>query len=311
MNANDVIESWVEDVARRLPRRQRGDVAFELRALLTEELQDKADAAGRPADAEMATELVNAFGLPAEVAARYRPAITIIDPADGRAFLRALWIGLLVLWGAGLASLLQQPMHDVDGVLRELGRWWVTTISTTLWWPGLLVVGFGLSAWARRRSPARWKAKPAESGPGSRAGLVLGMIGIVCGVFVLFEPRVVLDVFFGGRAAPAAYEALTYTDAFRERQAPWLLACLLLNVPLLIAVLAKGAWTPALRRIELVLGLVTCALMVWVALDGPVFAVAASDRMFKGIVIALAAMTLLTIALRWLRRVRPAPSAVH
>ena len=34
MNANNVIESYVTDVALQLPRRQRNDVAFELRALL-------------------------------------------------------------------------------------------------------------------------------------------------------------------------------------------------------------------------------------------------------------------------------------
>ena len=48
MNANDVIESYITDVALRLPRRQRNDVAFELRALLHEELQARADDAGRP-----------------------------------------------------------------------------------------------------------------------------------------------------------------------------------------------------------------------------------------------------------------------
>ena len=86
MNANDVIESYVTDVAAQLPRKQRNDVAFELRALLDEELQAKAEAAGRGADAAMATELVRAFGRPADVAARYRPTLTIIDPADGHAF---------------------------------------------------------------------------------------------------------------------------------------------------------------------------------------------------------------------------------
>lgn len=86
MNANDVIESYVADVAAKLPRKQRNDVAFELRSLLAEELQGKAEAAGSAADAAMATELVNAFGRPAEVAARYQPTLTVIDPADGCIF---------------------------------------------------------------------------------------------------------------------------------------------------------------------------------------------------------------------------------
>ena len=71
MNANDLIESYVTDVAVRLPRKQRNDVAFELRALLKEELQAKAEATGRDADAAMATELLHAFGRPVDVAARF------------------------------------------------------------------------------------------------------------------------------------------------------------------------------------------------------------------------------------------------
>lgn len=311
MNANDVIESWIEDVARRLPRSQRNDVAFELRALLGEELQAKADEAGHPADAAMATALVNAFGAPAEVAARYRPTVTIIDPVDGRAFLRAMWIGLAILWAGGLLSLARQPMHGTDEFMRALAQWWGSTITTTLCWPGLLVIGFGLSAWSRRRFPqpqSAWKARTAERSPGSRVAMVFALIGILFGVFVLLDPRWVLDVFFGGRAAPAAYQALTYTDAFRHRQAPFLFACLLLNVPLLLAVIIKGAWTQRLRRLEDALGLAICALMVWIAADGPVFQAQASDRMFKGILVLLVALTLLTLGLRWLRRVRPAPT---
>jgi hypothetical protein len=39
-----------------------------------------------------------------------------------------------------------------------------------------------------------------------------------------------------------------------------------------------------------------------------VFQAQASDRMFKGILVLLVALTLLTLGLRWLRRVRPAPT---
>ena len=114
MNANDVIESYVTDVAVRLPRKQRNDVAFELRALLNEELLARAESEGRNADASMATELVQAFGRPAEVAARYRATLTIIDPEDGPAFVRATWIGLAIIWGLGLFARLRQPMASAS-----------------------------------------------------------------------------------------------------------------------------------------------------------------------------------------------------
>ena len=58
MNANDVIECYVTDVAMQLPRKQRNDVAFELRALLNEELEGKAEAAGRPAEGAPRREVI-------------------------------------------------------------------------------------------------------------------------------------------------------------------------------------------------------------------------------------------------------------
>ena len=97
MNANDVVEAYVTDVALQLPRKQRNDVAFELRALINEGLQDKAEESGRVVDAEMAIEFLRAFGRHEDVAARYRPTLNIIDPADGYKFLRASIIGLAII----------------------------------------------------------------------------------------------------------------------------------------------------------------------------------------------------------------------
>ena len=138
MNANDVIEAYVRDVAVRLPRRQRNDVAFELRALLREALQDKADAAGGEADAAMAVALCNAFGQPADVAARYRPRPTlhIIDPMDAHVFVRAAVVGSVVIAGAGLLELFQQPAATEPGIaLQALGGWLMRTLMSSIWCP--------------------------------------------------------------------------------------------------------------------------------------------------------------------------------
>src|SRR5690242_20440475 len=64
MNADDVIDSYVRDVARRLPPRQRDDVAFELRALLDEDLRARVAAEGRAPDADLALALVRSLGRP-------------------------------------------------------------------------------------------------------------------------------------------------------------------------------------------------------------------------------------------------------
>jgi len=72
VDASDVIDSYVHDVARRLPSRRRDDVAFEMRALLGEDLRTRGAAEGREPDADLALRLVRSLGRPSE----RRPATT-------------------------------------------------------------------------------------------------------------------------------------------------------------------------------------------------------------------------------------------
>lgn len=309
MNANEVIEAYVTEVALKLPRKQRNDVAFELRALLHEELQGRSEAAGRVADAAMTTEFLNAFGHPAEVAARYRPTLIIIDAADGHAFWRAASVGLALIWSLGLWSALNAPIGSGWDLLSALGRWWVGTVLPSLWWPGVLVSAYGMAAWVRRRWPqtSLWQPRDPDRLRGGRAALAMAIVGILCGVSILIEPRWLLDVVFSGRAAPAAYEALTYAEGFRQRQGPLLLGLILLNIPLLLSGIVNGRWSSRARRLELPLALATCAAMLWSVVAGPIFMTPASDQTTKFLLLLIVAAMLIGYAIRWLRRVRPNP----
>lgn len=310
MNSKQMIETYVNDVAVQLPRKQRNDVAFELRALLGEELQAKADAAGRDADAAMTLEMLRAFGRPDEVAARYLPTLTVIDPVDGRRFLQALVIGLGLIWSLGLVLNFAHPISSASDLLGAMGRWWAGTVLPSLIWPGALVVGFGLAAWARRRWPdaGQWQPRHFDRIQGGRAVLALGIVGMIFGLFVLAQPSWVLDYFWNGHAAPAAYRALSYTPAFLQLQGPLLFLLVALNVPLFAAVFVKGYWSPRLRLLETVLGLLVCAVLVWVVFGGPVMQSAASDGLSKLLLLVIVAGTLLDRGIRWQRSVRPMPN---
>lgn len=314
MNAQEMIETYVNEVATELPRGQRDDLAFELRALLNEELQARAEGAGREPDAAMAKELLVAFGRPTEVAARYRPTLTIIDPADGHAFLRATLIGLGVIWGAGLLSHFSSaPFESIEQFLGALGQFWVRTLVASMWWPGVLVVGFATASWIRRSSPraADWTPRDGVRTTGDRVGLAFAIIGMAFGAFVLWDPRWVLDAIFGGlfgiKAAPIAYTALTYTEGFLSGAGPWLYAAVLLNVPFYGAVLINGRWTPMLHRAALAHGAVTCMLMAWAVLDGPILKTEAADSMAKALLVLVGAMSLMFLVLEVRREVRPKP----
>src|ERR1035438_10773257 len=85
MTADELIDSYVADVVMLLPRKQRCDVAQELRMLLREEVDA---AASGPASREQAARaLLASFGRPADVAVRYGSPGTLIDPAGTRRFL--------------------------------------------------------------------------------------------------------------------------------------------------------------------------------------------------------------------------------
>lgn len=310
MNVNELIDCYVNDVAVQLPRKQRNDVAFELRALLGEELAAKAEAEGRAPDAAMATAFLQAFGRPADVAARYQSTLTIIDPADGHTFLRAAVIGMAIIWGVGLLVSMGRPIASASDFFRALGHWWGAAVIPSLWWPGMLVAAYGGAAWARRRWPqtGQWKPRPADRIAGSRPALVLAMLGVVCGLYVLSEPRWVLDVVWGGTAAPAAYEALTYTDAFRTRQAPMLFLLIMSNLPLWAMVIVRGRWTPLMRRLEVQLSLLLCAVMTWAVLDGPMFLSRSSDQTAKFFMVLIVLFVLLDLGIKLRRRVSPRPA---
>ncbi|WP_140908958.1 hypothetical protein [Cognatiluteimonas lumbrici] len=164
MDVHDVIESYVRDVARLLPRDKRNDVAMELRALLHDELEAKAGMAGRPPDRRMAMELLAGFGRPAEVATRYQPRNSLIDPADNHNF--AIWtvVGILALAVLG---------HDRSADAQFLGA---------LHWVGIMFVVFALIGWGRRRQPEgrfSWRPRaqdmPAHGGRWPALASALGL----------------------------------------------------------------------------------------------------------------------------------------
>lgn len=313
MNVNELIEAYVADVAVLLPRRQRNDVAFELRALLDEEWKAKTDVNGGAADVSMATEMLRAFGHPDDVAARYRsrPEITIIDYADGYCFLRATVIGLAIIWIAGLAKEFQQPIGSGSDLVFAISRWWLGTVLASFWWPGVVVTWFAIAAWVRIRWPSQnvWKPRNSEHINGGRASLVMGILGIICGLVILIEPTGLLELFWGSQVAPMAYDALTYTETFRERQGPILFVLLLLNVPIMISGVSRGYWTINVRRLALALEVAVCVVMVWTVVDGPVFIAAVSDSFTKVVMILIVLSVVMVRAVQFHRRVTPSPGA--
>jgi hypothetical protein len=87
-----------------------------------------------------------------------------------------------------------------------------------------------------------------------------------------------------------------------------LFALIALNIPLSIAVIIIGRRSVVMQRIEMGLGLLTCAAMVWAVADGPILKTANSDRMAKILMVAVVAVVVISVGIKLYRSVRPTPN---
>jgi hypothetical protein len=162
MNANDVIESFVTEVALRLPRSSATTWRSNCGRCSTKTCRRVPKTRGAKRMRRWPRNWCGTSARLLKSAARYRTPLTIIDPEDGPAFLRATIIGLAIIWGVGLLRLRAQVEGGMD-FLRALAQWWSASVLPSPWWPGLLVLGFG----GRGVDASSPSAKPGmEAAPG-------------------------------------------------------------------------------------------------------------------------------------------------
>lgn len=303
MDAQTILDAYVHDVARELPPRKRDDVAFELRGLLNEELQGKADAAGRQADSAMVMDLVRAHGRPAEVAARYHAPFTIIEPSDTRGFALAALVG-----AAGIA--LYEATAPIPGQLFIGGS--SRDEGAFLGWLGILVIGFAVKNLIRRRWPDMGAWKPRAIVDPDRAGrLSNGIVALVAvAAFALYvAPASVLGILPAGMVDPAAF---VYTADFQGLlRMPWLAGILTAFSVLHVVVAARGRWTRLTRWIDVGLAASVALQLGWHVRYGNVFTTAQTEASIRPIIWLAATVAVLYAGLQIYRewnRVRPSPS---
>ncbi|MDQ2669585.1 MAG: hypothetical protein M3Y31_03060 [Gemmatimonadota bacterium] len=314
MNPEAILETYVADVVRRLPRGKRADVAFELRSLLAEELAGRAADAGRPADAAMATDLLKSFGAPVDVADRYRPAgFTIIRPSDAPTFARVALIGVGVQWVITLIAVFTAPM--VPGApgsdwLSRLGSWWLSWGLGAFWWPGFIVTITMIAALVASRREAAGVVREPRVGVVDRDRIKRPVMAIYLALGVLGAAVVIalpnLASLAPGLPKPLL-DALALDGEFVIVRAPWVLVVWAAAFAGGIAALVIGRWTRATRIASIALDVAIAALLLWWVIAGPVFTATAADSFTKPLLVVFAALALLDAALTVRRIGRPIP----
>lgn len=303
MDAQTILDAYVHDVARELPPRKRDDVAFELRGLLNEELQEKVDTAGRPPDPAMAMDLVRAHGRPAEVAARYHAPFTIIEPTDTRGFVLASLAG-----AAGIA--LYEAIAPIPGQLFIGGS--SRDEGAFLGWLGILVIGFAAKNFVRRRWPSVAAWKPRELVDPDRVGRLSNGVAALVAVAALalyVAPASVLALLPAGMVDPSAF---VYTADFQSPlRMPWLAGVLAAFAVLHLVVAGRGHWTRLTRWIDVGLTVSVALQLGWHVRYGNIFTTPETEVSIRPVIWLAAIVAVLYASWQVYRewnRVRPMPN---
>lgn len=291
MSANDVLEAYVGDVVRRLPRSDRDEVGAELHGLLTEMLADRAREAGGEANDALVLALLRDFGTPADVASRYRtPGIVIIPEEQTRAF---AWTALL---GVGLQWALTLPQVFAG---QPLVQWWFRGGLGALWWPGFMVMMALLVAWLRAKGLFKpvWRPRVVDPDRVERLPAISGLIAIAAGItFMVGLPWL----------APTMPDPLpqvfAFDPTFLRQRAPFVLPLWLGDFAMRLTVLSRGRWSRSTRRLDVAMSVAFVALLGWWIGAGPIFQAALTDDGAKGALLLVIGLILLDLAVRMFRR---------
>ena len=166
MNTN-LIDNYVSEIGRRLPRKTRGDIEAEIRSILQDMLEERSQKTGKPVDEEMTLEVLKTYGAPDKVAANYLGDRYLVGPRLYPTFMLVLRIVLIVIGvlaaiglGIALSRITLTPGNALQTTLKAFGSFF-TSAFTAL---GNIVIIFAILEWALYRAGGKpeTKGQPEE-----------------------------------------------------------------------------------------------------------------------------------------------------
>lgn len=254
----NLLDRYLQEVGRHLPRKDRADILVELRSSLVDALEDRIE--GEPTEEELSAVLKE-FGPPKEVAARYHPeGQYLIGPSLYTLFRFVVWIALMATVGAqllawGVAVFLAGepffPLEMLAGLLNSVPQTF-----------GLVVFVFMLlqrfevrpemddKPWEPRSLPQLDKGQEVKRGD-LIAGLAFGILFLV---LVVFFPQWIGFIDTRG--------GTFYANPVIQRYLGWIVVSLLAGIGLDIYLLWKGRWNTVTRLAKIGVNLLSVAVLV-------------------------------------------------
>ena len=268
----NLLDRYIHEVGRHLPRKNRSDIQAELRSSFVDTLEDRF---GQDASEEQTSELLKEFGQPRDVAASYHPQSQyLIGPTLYPIFRMVIWIVIAAVLGAqilawGIGIFVDGDAFSVWEMLASL----VASVPASLGW---VVITFMILQYFDAKPDLEnepWDPTMLpEINPGQdtkRGELIVSLVfsTLILALITLFPQWVGFITFPGGNFYPNPV-ILDYLTLIQVS----LLATILMNIYLLW----KGSWTFLTRVIKLGLdafGVVILAFLIqghnaWLAANG-------------------------------------------
>jgi hypothetical protein len=158
----NLIDTYVTEVGRRLPRKNRADIEAEIRSILQDMLDERSQKTGKTVDDEMTLEVLKAYGAPEKIAATYLGERYLIGPRLYPIFMLVLRIvlmvtGILAAIGLGIAvyQTTLTPLNAFDTVIKAIVNFG-TSVMIAL---GNIVLIFAILEWALFRAGGKMDIK--------------------------------------------------------------------------------------------------------------------------------------------------------
>jgi hypothetical protein len=271
----NLIDRYITEVGKHLPRKHRADIEAEIRSTLEDMLDERTQGNGpvdkRPADEAAVIELLKEYGSPREVAAKYQTHQYLIGPRLFPIFEMVLRIVLAVVAGASLIGLgvsLSKTGLAGAAFASAIGEWFGGLISGLIAAFGNITLVFAIlerTAVAEKfeKDFKEWDPKELKSEPDPEqidlpdhiATLIFTFLGLV--VLNLYPNLFSIRYWSDGTWVTLPI----LTEAF-FRFLPWINILGLIQIVFSGFMLGQKIWTPATRILSILIDIAGMILAV-------------------------------------------------
>jgi hypothetical protein len=266
----NLIDKYIAEVGKHLPRRNRADIEAELRSTLEDMLEERTQGTG-PADEATVLEVLKEYGAPREVAGKYKVHQYLIGPRLFPIFEKVTRIVLAVVFGVsllGLATSLAQTSLTGPEFVSAFGKWIGGLFTGLIAAFGNIVIVFAILERTRaadefEREVNEWDPKelqreqdPDEVDKADHvATIIFSALALV--VFNLYPDLLSIRYYSDGAWVSMAILTPTFFSFL-----PWINLMALLQIIFSSFMLGQKYWQPWARVLDILLHLAGMALAV-------------------------------------------------